>query len=766
MMVTISGPATIANAGANQNVCGTSVTLNGNTPIIGTGLWTQVVGNAGVTIVSPASPTTLVTGLIEGVYIFRWTISNSACSSNFSQDTIYVSTPPSPAVAGSDQVLCGTTSTDMAATPVITGFGIWSLVTGPNSPVIASYTSPTSHISGLITGTYIFRWTVSNGPNCPVNTSDVSITEYENAYAGPDQTYCDATTVNLSGNVASTGTWTQVGTTPNIATITPTGSNTATASGLITGVYTFQYTLTGGSGCPGSFSTMHVTISGQPATAVAGPDQTLCGAATFTFAATPDPVPGGQTGTWTKIFGPAGGSFSDIHSPTATFNGAVPGLYVFVWTISEGGCSNGDQIRITNSAAPTTSNAGPDQDVCGTIVTMAANTPVNGTGNWSQISGPNTASITSLILPNTTITGLIEGTYVFTWTISSGLCTPSSSDVTINDHTSPTAADAGPDQVLCNAVTITLAGNNLSSGTGLWTQVSGPAATITTPTSYNSTVTGMTPGIFKFAWTATLNWTLPAVGICTTSDTVQITNNPLPTTSAAGPDQTVCLYSAVIMAANSPVVGIGTWTQQSGPTTVVFSNIHSPTAVVNGVDVGSYVFRWTISSSGCTDSYSDVNITMVPQPTVAIAGPNQILCNKNTATMAANTPDPGHGTGTWSQISGPVTASITSPNSPATTITGISSAGVYVFQWEIATGPLCKSDDQLQITRYSDVIITGPLDATICTGGTQVLIITASGGTGPFTYQWQQSADGSTGWINVVGGSAGFRPLLPVHCDV
>lgn len=753
MMVTISLPATLANAGGNQNVCGTSVILTGNTPVVGTGLWTQEVGNAGATIVSPTSPTTSVTGLFDGVYVFRWTISNNACPSNYSEATIYVSTPPSAAVAGPNQTLCGATFTNMAATPVVIGTGTWLMLSGPNTPVIANYTSPTTLVSGMITGTYNFRWTVSSGPTCPVNTSDVTITVYESANAGLDQTYCDATTVNLAGNVASTGTWTQVGVTPNVATITTTGSNTATASGLITGIYTFQYTITGAGGCSGSSDVMTVTISGQPAPAGAGPDQDLCGNVSFTFNATPNPVPGGQTGTWTKIFGPAGGSFSDSHSPTATFTGAVPGLYVFVWTISEGGCSNGDQVRITNNAPPTTSDAGPAQDVCGTVATMAANTPVNGTGNWTQISGPNTASITSVILPNTTITGLIDGTYVFRWTISNPPCPSSSSDVTINDHTAPTAADAGPDQSLCNVISTALAGNVITTGSGLWTQTSGPAATITTPTANNSTVTGLTaPGVYQFTWTSTIAWTY-GIGSCTTSDVVQITNNPLPSTANAGPDQSVCLYSPVTLAATAPVVGAGTWTQTAGPTTVTFTDIHSPTTAVNGVDQGIYTFRWTVVNDGCPASFDDVIVTMNPNPTIAIAGPNQILCNNNTATMAANTPDPGHGTGTWSQISGPVLASITLPNSPTTTITGITTAGVYVFQWEIATGPLCVSDDQLQITRYSDVIITGPSNATICNGGTQLLTVSPSGGTGPFTYQWQQSADGSTGWGNVVGGS-------------
>ncbi|MCX6244735.1 MAG: tandem-95 repeat protein, partial [Bacteroidetes bacterium] len=757
MKVTISAPATIANAGGDKTVCGTSVTLTANTPVVGTGMWTQQVGNAGAVIVSPTSPTTNITGLIDGVYVFRWTITNDACTSNYSDATVYVSTPPSAAVAGPDQTLCGPTSTTMAATTPLNGTGNWMLVSGPNSPVIGNFFSSTTTVSGMITGPYLFRWTVTGGPYCPPNTSTMSITVMENANAGSSQSYCSVTAVNLAGNTASTGTWTQVGTTPNVATITTTGSNTATASGLITGVYTFQYTISAGNGCPGSSSTTTVTISGQPAQADAGPEQVHCGATQFFLSATPNPVPGGQTGTWSQIYGPGGGSFSDVHSPTATFNGATAGLYVFVWTISEGSCSNGSQIRITNNAPPTTANAGPDQDVCGSIATMAANAPTNGTGNWSQISGPNSATFSSLILPNTTVTGLIEGTYVFAWTISNGTCPASTDNVTITVHNNPTVANAGPDQSLCSLTSVTLAGNIIASGNGLWTQAGGPAATINNPTQNNTTVTlplpGVSPNVYTFVWTSTLAWTLPAVGSCSTSDTVVITNNPVPTVSNAGPNQSICLYSAVVMAANTPVVGTGTWTQTGGPTTVSFSNINSPTTSVNGVDVGTYTCRWTISNTICPDSYSDVQVTMNPQPTIAIAGPNQSLCNTTVATMAGNTPDPGHGTGTWSQISGPATVTFTNPNSPTTAVTGITSAGSYVFQWEIATSAACTSNDQMTVLKNADISIVGPSDATICNGGTAALSVTVSGGVSPYTYQWQQSNDGISGWISVTGGS-------------
>ena len=53
---------------------------------------------------------------------------------------------------------------------------------------------------------------------------------------------------------------------------------------------------------------------------------------------------------------------------------------------------------------PSDPDAGPDQNVCGSTATMAANTPTVGTGVWQIVTG--TATITNPNSPTTTVTGL------------------------------------------------------------------------------------------------------------------------------------------------------------------------------------------------------------------------------------------------------------------------------------------------------------------------------------------------------------------------
>ena len=69
------------NAGADQLVSGTSVSLSGSTDASGTPVyaWTRTGGPAGPTITSPANSATTVTGLVSGnTYTFRLTVNGGA----------------------------------------------------------------------------------------------------------------------------------------------------------------------------------------------------------------------------------------------------------------------------------------------------------------------------------------------------------------------------------------------------------------------------------------------------------------------------------------------------------------------------------------------------------------------------------------------------------------------------------------------------------------------------------------------------------------
>ncbi|MCX6269993.1 MAG: dockerin type I domain-containing protein [Bacteroidetes bacterium] len=66
---------------------------------------------------------------------------------------------------------------------------------------------------------------------------------------------------------------------------------------------------------------------------------------------------------------------------------------------------------------PTTANAGPDQSVTGTSTTLGANTPQNGSGVWSIVSGTG-GVVDQPANPASSVNGLPDNFYILTWTIS------------------------------------------------------------------------------------------------------------------------------------------------------------------------------------------------------------------------------------------------------------------------------------------------------------------------------------------------------------
>jgi gliding motility-associated-like protein len=106
-----------------------------------------------------------------------------------------------------------------------------------------------------------------------------------------------------------------------------------------------------------------------------------------------------------------------------------------------------------------------------------------------------------------------------------------------------------------------------------------------------------------------------------------VTVTSLPTTSNAGIDQVFCAPNGVL-SANTPLVGVGTWTLISGAGVV--SSPNSPTSTITGLGVGANVFRWTISNPPCPDSFDDVVITGETTPLITLTSgfgtDNQTLC--------------------------------------------------------------------------------------------------------------------------------------------
>ncbi|MBL7963022.1 MAG: gliding motility-associated C-terminal domain-containing protein [Flavobacteriales bacterium] len=742
---------TDANAGPDQALCTPtqSTNLAGNAVTFpGTGTWTLVSGSG--VIANPNSPTSFVSGLSVGVNTFEWTVNNGPCPSGITSDLVDIvvfDQNAAVANAGPDQELCTpANSTALAAnTPALPGVGTWTLVSGTG--VFADPNAPTTTVSGLSTGTNVFRWTINNGP-CGSSQDDVSILLYDatnpDADAGPDQELCtptSSTTLTGSALIApATGTWTLVSGTGTI--VSPNSPSTA-LTGLSIGVNTFRWTVSNGP-CANALTTDEVSIiiyDGSEPPANAGPDQSLCTPNTSTSLAGSVPnFP--ASGTWTLVSGT--GLLADATDPNTTVTGLSVGANVFEWTITNGPCPGGlttDQVTIlvfdeNNPVA----DAGPDQQLCTPTTTTAmagSNVIFPATGTWTLVAGLGT--IVDPSSPTSQITGLGVGVNRFRWTVSNGPCsTPLTFDeveIVVFDANNP-VANAGPPQILCTPnVNTSLAGSALIfPATGLWTLVSG-SGTISDPTLPTSTVTSLGVGENVFQWTVS-NGPCGAPTSSQVSIFVFDTNNP---NADAGPDQDLCTPVTSAVLAASPVTFPATaqWSVISG--TGSFVNANDPNTTVNGLSVGVNILRWTVDNGPCGTGLtsSDVVITLYDENNpVADAGPAQELCTPNTSTTLAGSSVIFPATGQWVVVQG--NGIIADPTDPNSAVNGLD-VGENIFVWIVDNGPCASgsTSDAVSVFVFDEnnpVADAGP-DQQLCTPVTSTNL-SASTVIFPATGQW------------------------------
>jgi hypothetical protein len=438
-----------------------------------------------------------------------------------------------------------------------------------------------------------------------------------------------------------------------------------------------------------------VTVDAQPVVSDE-PNQVQCNTSTFTMTQT---APAVGTGLWTLVSGTA--TITTPSLPATTVTGVVAGTTAVVrWTVTNGTCGSVfDDVTLQNDILPVVSDQ-PDLTQCNTSdFTMTQSAPTVGTGLWTLVSG--SATITTPALPITTVTGVVAGTTaVVRWTVTNGTCS-AFDDVTLQNDVQPVVSDQ-PNQTQCNNSTFTMTQSAPLVGAGLWTLVSG-SATITTPASPVTTVMGVLAGT-----SVVVRWTVTN-GTCNAFDDVTLQNDVLPVVSDQ-PNQNQCNTSTFTMTQSAPAVGTGLWTLVSGTATI--TTPASPTTTVTGVVAGTTaVVRWTVTNGTCSP-FDEVTLQNDVQPAVSDQ-PNQTQCDISTFTMTQGAP--AVGTGLWTLQSG--TATITTPSSPVTTVTGVVAGTTVVVRWTVTNGT-CSAFDE--VTLQNDVlpVVSDQPDLTQCNSST------------------------------------------------
>lgn len=162
-------------------------------------------------------------------------------------------------------------------------------------------------------------------------------------------------------------------------------------------------------------------------------------------------------------------------------------------------------------------------------------------------------------------------------------------------------------------------------------------------------------------------------------------------TISAGPDQSIAWPTSAVTLTGSATAGDSKtiasygWVQTSGPVvSTVVSPASASTSVTGLTTPGTYVYTLTATDNSTPALSATDTVSIVVNPGITVsAGTNQTITlptSSVTLTGSATT-SPGNSIATyaWTQTSGPVASTIATPANVSTAVSGLTTAGTYVF---------------------------------------------------------------------------------------
>jgi hypothetical protein len=203
--VVVNPAPTAATVDGAQTICvaGTTASLGGNTPTVGTGAWSIVSGGTGTFSNASAGNSTFTHTGGAGPVVLRWTItSNAPCPSSSADVSVNVNEPPTTATVGGAQTICPNTATlDLGGNTPTVGTGTWSIVSGGTGTFsdASAGNSTFTHTGGA--GPIVLRWTITSLAPCAPSTADVTVTLNTTDTDGDGVIDCVDNCPNLFGQI-------------------------------------------------------------------------------------------------------------------------------------------------------------------------------------------------------------------------------------------------------------------------------------------------------------------------------------------------------------------------------------------------------------------------------------------------------------------------------------------------------------------------------------------------------------------------------------
>lgn len=696
MAISYITPPTLTVTVSSPTIC---AGLTSSLTVSGASTYTWNTGSNASSIVSPTLNTSTT-------YTVNGTDANGCAVVPVSKLVVVTNQPPILSVSGNTAVCAG-----QAANLSASGALSYTWDSGATTATIAP--APLVNTSYTVSGT--------DGYGCIGSTThSVLIGNISVNISGPTSV-CNGQPVNLSVTGGVTYTWSD-------------GSNTSTISPTPT--INTTYSVVGVSGTCSNSASKSITVNPTPSITISASDYTVCAGQTTTLTAS-----GADTFTWNTT------STNTVINVAPTFNSN----YIATGTNSLG-CSSSTTLGIVANPLPSLTITATSPTVC---LTLPVSYTVAGAASytWNSIaSGPVSNTFLAIPAASTTYTAFATTSLgcvgsrtvgVVTNTLPIVAITPTSATVCYSTPVSFTASGASTytwngtstgavfNSTPTASITHTVVGRSTQGCSTTKTvdvvvnpnptlAISPASATVClqSPTSFTAS------GAVTYTWNGTVqsttasfihsgNTTHTVVGTnafnCSSSQTVGVATNPLPTVSIAPPVSTVCVLST----SNFTASGAATYLWFNASTSAVTAI--TPTAT------GSYSVIGT-DANGCSAIASAV-IVANPLPNVLITPPSGLICPSTSIVLTAL----GAGTYTWSHALGSNTAVVATPTITTTyTVNGTN----------ITTG--CTGNQTVTISTYSNpVLVVTPASATLCLNSS--VLFTASGVN---SYTWSNTTFG------------------------
>ncbi|TPG40845.1 T9SS type A sorting domain-containing protein [Flavobacterium pectinovorum] len=710
--VTVKPLPIVTSIPSSQTVCSGSSTNIAliSTPTGATFSWTTATATGTVNGASGSSGTTIAQTLTgNGTVNYTVTPTLNGCPGPPSIITVTVNPLPTATATPASKIICSGTAPNIALTSTPTG-AAFSWTTALTSGTVTGFSdSSGTSLNQVLSGDGVVTYTVTPLINsCPGNpiTIPITVLGLTSITTHPSlSAICVGSNATFSA-IASNATsyqWQEN---------TGSGYSNLSNSSIYSGATTATLTITGATTAMNGNS-YRVIATGTCAPAAVSNGATLT---IYNIIANPTQVNvscnGGNTGSATVTPSGGTGSYTYLWSTgatTQTLSNLTQGNYSV--TINDANlCPTSQSFTITEPA----------------VLVAAQNTFVNPNCNGGT-NGSATVAASGGTLPYTyswspsggtgiTASGLSDGTYTVTVTDGKG-CTATQAFTLVEP--TPFAVTTSQTDVLCNGAPTGAAAVTVSGATGPYTYSWAPAG------GSNNTASGLTAGTYTV--------TITDSHTCSTTRSFTIWE-PAALVATVGSTTDVDCYGFATGSATVNVTGgVGTYSYSWAPS-------GGTAATASGLTAGTYTVTVTDANSCSTTQTFTIN-----QPTFAISATTSstgVSCfggANGTASVTAS-----GGTGAYSYSWAPSGG------------TGSTASGLTAGDYD------CTITDAKGCTLTKTINVGSPtqLTATIaptnvsCNGGTNgSASVTASGGTGTYTYIWSPTGGNAATATGLAAGT-------------